>query len=152
MTYNKELSIIRKEASQILQSMPSNSRAKVCILVQNQEQHFLLLKRKPDEIYPNIWECPGGKLDDGETLEECVKRELEEETGITGIQNFNYLYASKFYENFSKKWVYVFYYKILTNQEPTSTPEHTTSGWFDREEGAELIPFEAPRYAILNSS
>ncbi len=44
----------------------------------------LLIKRKEDP-YKNMWAFPGGFMDMGETAEECVRRELVEETGITDI-------------------------------------------------------------------
>ena len=33
-------------------------------------------------VYPNAWVLPGGHIDLGETLEECVIREVNEETGV----------------------------------------------------------------------
>ena len=33
-------------------------------------------------VYPNAWVLPGGHIDLGETLEECVIREVHEETGV----------------------------------------------------------------------
>ena len=49
---------------------------------------FLVVKRSEnDDLYPVAWEFPGGHLENGETLKEGLKRELEEEIGFT--ENFN---------------------------------------------------------------
>ena len=42
---------------------------------------ILLGKRMPDRLYPDIWDIFGGHIEDGETLEETLIRELEEELG-----------------------------------------------------------------------
>ncbi len=45
------------------------------------ENKFLLVKRH-DEPDAGLWAIPGGKLEYGETLEQCAKREIKEETNI----------------------------------------------------------------------
>ncbi len=39
-------------------------------------------KRKPNDKLANKWEFPGGKIEDGETPEQCLKREMKEEFDI----------------------------------------------------------------------
>lgn len=44
---------------------------------------MLIVKRADhDETGGGTWECPGGKLDFGETLETALAREIAEETGL----------------------------------------------------------------------
>jgi 8-oxo-dGTP diphosphatase len=47
---------------------------------------FFLTSRPEGKAYAGYWEFPGGKLEAGETIEEALRRELQEEIGIT-IQN-----------------------------------------------------------------
>ncbi len=50
----------------------------------NNNLHVLLIERK-HEPYANTWALPGGFVDMDETVEECAKRELYEETGVKDI-------------------------------------------------------------------
>lgn len=45
----------------------------------------LLLIERGGEPFRGIWALPGGFLDIDEDLEACAKRELEEETGVSGV-------------------------------------------------------------------
>ncbi len=44
---------------------------------------FLLTSRPTGKVYEGYWEFPGGKLEAGETIEEALRRELQEEIGLT---------------------------------------------------------------------
>src|SRR5262245_11126403 len=46
------------------------------------EGKFLVARRKPESHLGGTWEFPGGKLRPGESLENALHREVEEEMGV----------------------------------------------------------------------
>ena len=52
-----------------------------CAIIENNGK-ILIARRAQDQKLAGKWEFPGGKVEDGESPEECLKRELEEEFGI----------------------------------------------------------------------
>ncbi|OYU11735.1 MAG: 8-oxo-dGTP diphosphatase MutT [Comamonadaceae bacterium PBBC1] len=54
----------------------------VGVLLQD-DGHFLLTSRPEGKVYAGYWEFPGGKLETGESVEQALRRELQEELGIT---------------------------------------------------------------------
>ena len=61
---------------------------------------ILICRRKPEQSHPLKWEFPGGKVEDGESPDVALGRELEEELGICGatgkeIARYEYAYPGK---------------------------------------------------------
>ena len=46
------------------------------------DNKVLIGQRAPGENLADKWELPGGKLEPGETLQECLKREIREELDV----------------------------------------------------------------------
>jgi 8-oxo-dGTP diphosphatase len=53
-----------------------------CALV-DPDRRVLIAQRPVGKMFPLLWEFPGGKLEDGETPEQALIRELHEELGIS---------------------------------------------------------------------
>jgi 8-oxo-dGTP diphosphatase len=53
------------------------------VLIQNKEGKVLVLKRTHgDEQDSDMWDIPGGGIEEGEIIEDGLKREVKEETGL----------------------------------------------------------------------
>lgn len=73
----------------------------VVAAVIEKDGRILIAKRKKGKMHPGKWEFPGGTLEEGETPEQCLERELLEElTLITEIGDFmcstEYTYTPEF--------------------------------------------------------
>ncbi len=53
-----------------------------CAVIRNEDGQILVVQRGEDTDHPLKWEFPGGKVDKGETGEECIIREIREELSI----------------------------------------------------------------------
>lgn len=49
----------------------------------HKNSRILIARRGSSRHLAGFWEFPGGKIEEGETPETCLKRELKEELGIT---------------------------------------------------------------------
>jgi 8-oxo-dGTP diphosphatase len=60
--------------------------ADIVVLKQQDNRYFVLLIERRHSPFEGMWAFPGGFLDMDETLEEAALRELEEETGVSGVE------------------------------------------------------------------
>jgi 8-oxo-dGTP diphosphatase len=51
-------------------------------VIWNSQGQILIDRRRSEGAMGGLWEFPGGKIEKGETVEECIKREINEELGI----------------------------------------------------------------------
>ncbi len=66
-------------------------------LAENEKGEILMMFRR------GFWDLPKGKLDDGETIETCAMREVQEETGLQDVQLISFL--CKTYHEYFDKWI-----------------------------------------------
>ena len=66
-----------------------NSALAVCLVIMTGDKKILLTRRHPRIIFPHAWVMPGGLVEPGETLENAVLRETQEETGLKFKINFD---------------------------------------------------------------
>lgn len=65
-----------------------NFGAGIILINSNNEVLLLLRDNKPEIPFPNQWDIPGGKIEDGETPDVTIKREMFEELGLKSLSGF----------------------------------------------------------------
>ncbi|MBT8042317.1 MAG: 8-oxo-dGTP diphosphatase MutT [Pontiella sp.] len=51
-------------------------------VVTNRKGEVLIAQRRAEDMLGGLWEFPGGKQEAGETIQQCIVRELREELGV----------------------------------------------------------------------
>jgi A/G-specific adenine glycosylase len=51
-------------------------------VIWDEQGKILIDRRRQEGLLGGLWEFPGGKIEPGETVEACIKREIQEELGI----------------------------------------------------------------------
>ena len=64
---------------------------KVAVGIITFNAQVLVCQRKKTARYPLKWEFPGGKFENGETVDECLRRELREELSINAVVGEEFL-------------------------------------------------------------
>ena len=96
--------------------MEPGLRIEVAAAVIERDGCFLITQRKPDVDLAGYWEFPGGKREKGESLKDCVQREVYEELGVQ--ISTPVLFRSLEYEYSDKVVVLHFFRCVILGGEP----------------------------------
>ena len=119
---------------------------KVAVGIITIDSHVLICQRKKTSRYALKWEFPGGKLENGESVEHCLRRELQEELSIDAIIGGEF---------FRQQWLYpdsglfeVFYHRIPSYSGTIRNNVFEQIRWADPGELAGIDMLEGNRDAI----
>lgn len=101
---------------------------------------YLFLQRLKNKSEGNKWGVPAGKIDNDETKEAALIREIREETGYDFSQNAPQYFGKLYVRYPEKDFVYhMASAKLHVNHEPTiNAREHSNYKWVEPEEALDL--------------
>ncbi|MFM8550843.1 MAG: (deoxy)nucleoside triphosphate pyrophosphohydrolase [Nitrospiraceae bacterium] len=103
-----------------------------------QDGLYLIARRKAGSHLGGLWEFPGGKQEAGESLEDCLRRELREELGIEITQPLLY---RTFRHDYSDKSVELHFFRCSIGAGQARALDCEEFRWVAPEE---LSLFECP--------
>lgn len=107
------------------------------VILNHRLKRALLIRRSSGDFGGGTWESAGGKVEEGETLEEGIVREVFEETGLKIVPE-KFLYAS-LDEHDKHKLIFIVYLCSTEEEAITLSKEHGESRWVDKAECRSLL-------------
>ena len=99
---------------------------KVTAAILSHEGKLLIAKRRSPDFLANKWEFPGGKIEEGETVEACLERELMEEFEIQ-VSVGDFVGSSTYhYDHIS---IELLAFKTLMDSGSITLKEHSAYKW-----------------------
>ncbi len=100
----------------------------------------LLLIRRAGEPYRGKWALPGGFVEMGEDLEQAARRELEEETGVSGVYLEQLYTFGKPDRDPRERVITIAYYALIPSDklQLRAATDAEAVGWFGMDELPEL--------------
>jgi mutator protein MutT len=105
---------------------------------------FLVVQRAKDDHFPLHWEFPRGSCDKGETMVNCMMREVKEETGLE-VKPVKYLGKTEYYSEVHKN---ITQCHIFLTRTKSLKVKMNANGVHEHEDGKWLVP-EVVREMVL---
>ena len=122
-------------------------------------REYLLLRHQPSgntrasrPVSAGHWSFPKGHVEQGETTEQTVRREVKEETGITRIEFIpDFKETIRYFINYDgqKRLKFVAFFLAKTNQRKiTVSFEHQGSAWLFYEQAIVTVTYRSDKQVL----
>ncbi|GAY76542.1 (deoxy)nucleoside triphosphate pyrophosphohydrolase [Sporolactobacillus inulinus] len=102
----------------------------VAAILENDQHEIMCALRSPRMSLPNQWEFPGGKIQEGETPEQAIEREIREELKCSIKANRIFLVSHHDYDTFSINLTAI---RCTLKEGVPTAHEHSKLIWLKRE-------------------
>jgi len=100
-------------------------------IIENEQGQMLIARRKKGKSQEGMWEFPGGKIEKGESIEDCLRRELLEEMQIEILP---YAFFGANDHHYGSKHIRLIAYKATYISGEITLIDHDEYRWIGRDE------------------
>lgn len=131
----------------------NGSEIRVCAAVMRRNGKTLICSRPSNSAHAGFWEFPGGKIDEGESMSQCLVREIREELGV-GVIPLDCIF--EFSHEYPGKTVRLYFIRaVLEDPDSEIIPcEGQEARWVDTAalDSENLLPADIPMAGLMADS